>query len=136
MPTLCQIGRSFLFGSPFGNAVGVTERIEGGVGERIEGGLVPTRAGRRAGERARRTKIVATIGPASDAPATLTAMAEAGMDVARIPLAHGSIEDAVQRVRRVREAIPGIGIMADLPGPKIRAAPFPDGVVVLRARGP
>src|SRR5438270_12446297 len=75
----------------------------------------------------RRTKIVATIGPASDAPQTLTAMAAAGMDVARIPLAHGSTADAIERIERVREALPDLGILADLPGPKIRTAPFPEG---------
>jgi pyruvate kinase len=80
-----------------------------------------------------RTKIVATIGPASDAPATLRAMAAAGMNVARVPLAHGTVDDAVARVRRVRAAVPDIGVMADLPGPKIRAAAFPDGGVVLES---
>src|SRR2546423_5090840 len=75
----------------------------------------------------RRTKIVATIGPASDSPQTLTAMAAAGMDVVRIPLAHGSTQDAIERMARVREALPDIGILADLPGPKIRTAPFPEG---------
>lgn len=51
------------------------------------------------------------------------------MDVARVPMAHGSLDDAVQRVRRIREAVPGVGVMADLPGPKIRCAAFPDGGV-------
>ena len=74
-----------------------------------------------------RTKIVATVGPASDAASTLRAMAAAGMDVARVPLAHGSVDDAVARVRRIRDAVPGVGVMADLPGPKIRCAAFPDG---------
>jgi pyruvate kinase len=75
----------------------------------------------------RRTRIVATIGPASDAPATLVAMAEAGMDVARVPLAHGSITEARERIRRIRAAAPEIGILADLPGPKVRAVAFGDG---------
>jgi pyruvate kinase len=79
--------------------------------------------------RPRRTKIVATIGPASDDPSTLRRMADAGMDVARIPLAHGTTDDALARVARVRETVPHVGILADLPGPKIRSAPFPpDGV--------
>ena len=80
---------------------------------------------------ARRTKIVATIGPASDSEATLRAMAAAGMDVARVPLAHGTLDDALSRIRRLREAAPEVGVMADLPGPKIRAAPFPEGGVEL-----
>ncbi|HET9733232.1 MAG TPA: pyruvate kinase [Acidimicrobiales bacterium] len=79
----------------------------------------------------RRTKIVATIGPTSDAPETLAAMAAAGMDVARVPLAHGTIDEARQRIRRIREAAPSVGILADLPGPKIRSTPFPDEGVVL-----
>lgn len=78
-----------------------------------------------------RTKIVATVGPASDAISTLRAMAAAGMDVARVPMAHGTLEEAVERVRRIREAIPGVGIMVDLPGPKIRCAAFADGGVAL-----
>lgn len=53
------------------------------------------------------------------------------MDVARLPLAHGSIDDAVARLRRVREAAPGVGVLVDLPGPKIRTTPFPEGGVVL-----
>lgn len=53
------------------------------------------------------------------------------MDVARLPLAHGSIEDAVARLRRVRQAAPEVGILVDLPGPKIRSTPFPEGGVVL-----
>jgi len=75
----------------------------------------------------RRTKIVATIGPASDAPATMRAMAAAGMDAARVPLAHGSTADAVERIQRIRATVPDLGILADLPGPKIRTSPFPDG---------
>jgi pyruvate kinase len=78
-----------------------------------------------------RTKIVATVGPASDAPETLLAMAAAGMDVARVPMAHGSLADAIDRVRRIRDTVPAVGIMADLPGPKIRTAAFPEGGVRL-----
>jgi pyruvate kinase len=83
----------------------------------------------------RRTKIVATIGPASDSPERLRALADAGMDVARIALAHGSLDEALERQRRVRkiaeEAGRRIGVLVDLPGPKIRAAPFPEGGVEL-----
>jgi pyruvate kinase len=73
----------------------------------------------------RRTKIVATIGPASDDPSTLAAMAQVGMNVARVPLAHGTTHDALARIERVRAAVPHVGILADLPGPKIRSVPFP-----------
>ncbi len=86
-----------------------------------------------AGGRPRRTKIVATVGPASDAPATLRAMAAAGMDVARVTLAHGTTAQAVARVRLLREVVPQVGVLVDLPGPKVRTAPFPDGGVTLQA---
>lgn len=81
----------------------------------------------------RRTRVVATIGPSSSDPATLAAMVDAGMDVARLPLAHGSLDEAVARYRAIRAAAPGVGVLADLPGPKIRAAAFPEGGVLLEA---
>jgi pyruvate kinase len=84
---------------------------------------------------ARRTKIIATLGPASDAPETLRALVAAGMDVARVPLAHGSLDEALARMHRVRraaeEAGRSVGVLVDLPGPKIRAASFPEGGVEL-----
>ena len=79
----------------------------------------------------RRTRIVATIGPASDDESTLTSLGLAGIDVARVAMAHGSIEDCLARIRRVRAALPNIPIMADLPGPKVRSSSFPEGGVVL-----
>lgn len=85
---------------------------------------------------ARRTKIVATIGPASWQADTVANMVEAGMDIARIPLAHGSIEDAVRVVRTIRSAAPDIGVLADLPGPKIRTASFPEGGAAVVAGSP
>ena len=84
---------------------------------------------------ARRTKIIATIGPASEDATTLRAMMRAGMDVARIGLAHGSLDDQVEKYRRVRavakELDQHIGILVDLPGPKIRCGRFPEGGVEL-----
>ena len=78
----------------------------------------------------RRTKIIATIGPASDSEATLRKLVDAGMDVARLGLAHGSIDEAVERYRRIRSVAADsgrrVGILVDLPGPKIRAASFPE----------
>lgn len=79
----------------------------------------------------RRTRIVATIGPASDSPEVLAAMGLAGVDVARVAMAHGSIEDCIARIRRVRAALPHVAVMADLPGPKVRSTSFPEGGVVL-----
>ncbi|MCP5035735.1 MAG: pyruvate kinase, partial [Actinomycetia bacterium] len=83
----------------------------------------------------RRTKIVATIGPASWDPATLRQLIEAGMDVARVGLAHGDLDQHIGTYRSIRQAAAdsgrSIGILIDLPGPKIRCAPFPEGGVDL-----
>jgi pyruvate kinase len=72
----------------------------------------------------RRTKIIATIGPASDDEATLKAMIEAGMDVARINLSHGGLDAALDRFHRVRKVAAAVGrpvgVLVDLPGPKVR----------------
>ena len=84
----------------------------------------------------RRTKIVATIGPASDPPAVLRGVLEAGADVCRLGLAHGPLEATLERIERVRAAAKDvgrpIGILVDLPGPKVRSAPFDDDGVQLR----
>jgi pyruvate kinase len=78
----------------------------------------------------RRTKIVATIGPASEDEATLRALMTAGMDVARLGLAHGSIADAIERYHRIKrvahEEHRHVGVLVDLPGPKVRVASFGD----------
>ena len=83
----------------------------------------------------RRTKIVATVGPASEDPAVLRRMVAAGMNMARLSLAHGPVEETLERIQRVRRAADDegeiVGILADLPGPKIRAADFPEGGVYL-----
>jgi len=81
----------------------------------------------------RRTKIVATIGPASDPPDVLRGLLEAGADVARLGLAHGPLQTSLDRIARVRAAAKDVGrpvgILVDLPGPKVRSAPFDvDGV--------
>ncbi|MFQ5558219.1 MAG: pyruvate kinase [Acidimicrobiales bacterium] len=81
----------------------------------------------------RRTKIVATIGPASAEPSVLRRMIDAGMGVARIGLAHGSLDDHLVTYRMIRDVAAEVGsdlaILVDLPGPKVRCAPFPeDGV--------
>ena len=60
-------------------------------------------ASARRGVMARRTKIIATIGPASDSEAMITTLVEAGMDVARIGLAHGSLDEAIERVQLAEE---------------------------------
>jgi pyruvate kinase len=84
---------------------------------------------------ARRTKIVATIGPACESPSQLDALIAAGVDVMRLGLAHGPIEVHLDRIQRVRDAARRAGrpvaVLADLPGPKVRAGEFPDGGVFL-----
>lgn len=83
----------------------------------------------------RRTKIVATIGPASDSEAMLRKLIDAGMDVARLALAHAGLDESLERYRRIRQVAEDsnrrVGILVDLPGPKIRAAAFADGGVEL-----
>jgi pyruvate kinase len=72
----------------------------------------------------RRTKIVATIGPASRDPEVLARMVEAGMDVARLNFSHGDLELHAENAERVRAAADAAGrqvaILQDLPGPKLR----------------
>jgi pyruvate kinase len=83
----------------------------------------------------RRTKIVATIGPASREPETLLAMVEAGMDVARLNYSHGTLDEHAETIRRVRDAAGRAGrpvaVLQDLPGPKLRIGPLRGGVVEL-----
>ena len=82
---------------------------------------------------ARRTKIIATIGPASDDETTLRDLIRAGMDVARLGPAHNTIDEAAERMGRIRRiaATEGryVGILVDLPGPKVRAASFGETAV-------
>jgi len=84
----------------------------------------------------RRTKIVATIGPASRDPETLVRMVDAGMDVARLNFSHGDHEQHAETARRVREAAGRAGravaILQDLPGPKMRIGPLAGGVAELK----
>jgi pyruvate kinase len=71
-----------------------------------------------------KTKIVCTIGPASRARATMAAMIEAGMNVARLNFAHGTFEEHAAIIADLRAAVRATGrrlaILADLPGPKLR----------------
>ncbi|MEO8688572.1 MAG: pyruvate kinase [Solirubrobacteraceae bacterium] len=83
----------------------------------------------------RRTKIVATIGPASREPEVLVRMVEAGMDVARLNFSHGSAEEHGEVIERVRDSANRAGrqvaVMQDLPGPKLRIGKLADDVVEL-----
>ena len=84
-----------------------------------------------------RTKIVATLGPASDPEDVLDAMLLAGVDVVRLNLSHGHLDQHIARLLAVREAATRTGsvvaVLADLPGPKVRAAAFPEGGLELEA---
>jgi pyruvate kinase len=84
----------------------------------------------------RRTKIVATIGPASRDPETLVRLVEAGMDVARFNFSHGSRELHAENAERVRAAANQVGrqvaILQDLPGPKLRIGALRDDIVELK----
>ncbi len=72
----------------------------------------------------RRTRIVATVGPASDSDEVLRGLVEAGVDVFRLSFAHGDIPSGIERLRRIRAIAPDLAIMVDIPGPKIRAGSF------------
>jgi pyruvate kinase len=83
----------------------------------------------------RRAKIVCTLGPASDSYDQIKTLVDAGMDVARFNLSHGSYAEHEERYRRVRKASDetgrSVGVLADLQGPKIRLGTFAEGPVLL-----
>ena len=85
----------------------------------------------------RRTRIVATLGPATDPPEILEALLRAGVDVVRLNFSHGDPSAQVARGEAVRAMAlkigREIGILADLPGPKIRVETFAEGKVALKA---
>lgn len=84
-------------------------------------------------ERAAHTKIVATIGPASED--RVGELIDAGMAIARLNFSHGSAEEHARRVQLIRAASKErkqpIGILGDLPGPKMRTGSFPEGGIEL-----
>lgn len=88
----------------------------------------------------RRTKIIATLGPATDAPGMLKRIIEEGVDVVRLNLSHGAAADHVRRAREAREAADElgreVGILADLQGPKIRIEKFAKGRIMLEPGQP
>jgi pyruvate kinase len=88
----------------------------------------------------RRTKILATLGPATDAPGVLDDLVRAGVNVVRMNFSHGTPEQHAARVDAVRAAAARqgreVGILADLQGPKIRIEKFADGRVELKAGQP
>lgn len=87
----------------------------------------------------RRTKILATLGPATDRPGVLDGILKAGVNVVRINFSHGSEEEHLGRVKAVRYWAKAndtyIGILMDLQGPKIRIASFKDGLKITLNNG-
>ncbi|MDT0201297.1 pyruvate kinase [Nocardioides sp. AE5] len=85
----------------------------------------------------RRAKIVCTLGPATSTPEMIRSLVDAGMNVARLNMSHGTHEDHRAVYERVREADEatgkGVGIFADLQGPKIRLGLFGQGPVRLES---
>jgi len=88
----------------------------------------------------RRTKILATLGPATDAPGVLDDLVRAGVNVVRLNFSHGLPEQHAARVEAVRAAAARqgreVGVLADLQGPKIRIERFAAGKVSLKAGDP
>ena len=84
----------------------------------------------------RRTKIVATIGPACSSPENLARIIDAGMDGARLNFSHGRHEDHAENARRVREAQAAVGrpiaLIADLQGPKLRVGDLPERITLVK----
>src|SRR3990172_3441053 len=85
------------------------------------------------GQRPSQTKIVATIGPASTGRTALVDLIVAGVDVFRINTAHGDRQEHQERLSAIREASrtvgSPVGVLVDLPGPKIRLGELPGGEV-------
>jgi pyruvate kinase len=88
----------------------------------------------------RRTRIVATLGPATDAPGMLENVLREGVDVVRLNLSHGNAEDHLRRAAEVRAVAKNlgreVGVLADLQGPKIRIETFANGPVTLDTDAP
>ncbi len=86
---------------------------------------------------ARRTKIVATVGPASRDEEMLVELIRAGADVFRLNFSHGTAEEHAETISRIRSASETVGkwvgILGDLPGPKLRLDEVADGVVRVRS---
>ena len=84
----------------------------------------------------RRTKIIATLGPATDPPAVMALLIESGLDAARLNYSHGTHEEHAARLAQVRQIAQAqqreVAIIADLQGPKIRIARFKQGRVELK----
>src|SRR5690606_26933770 len=87
-------------------------------------------------KRARRARIVATLGPASRAPGMVKSLAQAGVDVFRLNFSHGSHDDHAAALKAVRGAEMALqrplGVLADLQGPKHRLGKFADTAITVK----
>lgn len=85
----------------------------------------------------KQTKIVATIGPATEHPTTIKALIEAGVNVFRLNMSHGTKEEHLGRLKNVRQVAKklnqSVGVLIDLCGPKIRTGDFEGGKTTLVA---
>jgi len=83
----------------------------------------------------KKTKIVSTIGPASEDPATLKKLIESGLDVARLNFSHGDHAEHLERIKNIRKASEEVGkyvgIMLDTKGPEIRTHNMAEGTVTI-----
>lgn len=86
----------------------------------------------------RKTKIVCTIGPASESIETLEKLIDAGMNVARLNFSHGDFDEHGERIKNIRKAAKNKGkavaILLDLKGPEIRTGNFKEGTVVINTK--
>src|SRR3990167_6460956 len=85
----------------------------------------------------RRTKILATVGPATDDPAVMMRLIKAGVNCVRLNFSHGTHAEHQKRIELVRETAKKlnhvVGVLGDLQGPKIRIAKFKDGKIFLNS---
>ena len=83
----------------------------------------------------RRTKILATLGPATDTVEQIEGIVQAGANVVRMNFSHGTAQDHIERAEKVRQVAKKLGkyiaILGDLQGPKIRVAKFKNGSIIL-----
>jgi len=86
----------------------------------------------------RRTKIVATLGPATNSPEVLDSLIEAGLDVVRLNFSHGEAKEHIELAEQVRNRARAygrqVGVLADLQGPKIRISKFKNGKIFLEEK--
>ena len=85
----------------------------------------------------KKTKIICTQGPSTDQPGVVEQLIEHGMNLARFNFSHGTHEDHLMRINRVRDAAKKLGkvvsLVLDTKGPEVRLGEFKDGTVLLEA---